>query len=105
MRLHVGAQNGVNACLVAPLLPEPFEQVSIKPHGDNLFAARQNNLGIFPEVFIRGVRVGIGDNARVNLGIAPTAQLVPICTVLSLRGLRCFASSNVFHGVLLATLR
>src|SRR5215470_7177475 len=34
MRFHVGAQNRVDACLIAALLPEPFQQVSIQAHGD-----------------------------------------------------------------------
>ena len=59
MCLHVGAQNGVNARLVAPLLPEPFEQVGIEPHGYNLFATRQYNFRVLPEFVIRRVRVGV----------------------------------------------
>jgi hypothetical protein len=51
------------------------------------------------------VCIGVSFNARVNLGIAHPAQLAPVRTAPSLRGFRGVASSIVFHGVLLATLK
>jgi len=105
MRLHVRAQNSVDPRLIAALLPEPGQQVRVEPHGDDLFAVRQDDLGIFPELVIRGVCVGVSFNARVNLGIAHPAQLAPVRAAPSLRGFRGVASSIVFHGVPLATLK
>src|SRR5262245_52616181 len=104
MRLHIGTKNSVDARLIATLLLEPREQVRIKPYSDDFLTARQDDLGVFPELFVRRVRVRISLNARVNFLIAHSAQLVPVGATLSLRGFRCFASSIVFHGVLLATL-
>ena len=103
--LHVGAQNSVDACLIAALLPEPCQQIRVKPDGDDLLTPRHDNLGVFPELLVCRVRVRVSLNARVNVLIAQLAQLVPVGAALSLRGFRCFASRSVFHGVLRATLR
>jgi len=105
MRFHVGAQNSVDARLIAALLPEPGQQVSIQPHGDDLLTAWQDDVSVLPEILIRRVCVRVSLNARVNLGIAHLAQLAPVGAALGLRGFRCFASSIVFHGVLPAMLR
>src|SRR5262249_44775243 len=95
VRLHVGAQNSVDARLVATLLPEPGQQVGVKPHGDNLLAARQDDLGLFPEVLFCRMRVRIRLDECVNLGVAHPAQLAPVGAALplSLRALRGVASS------------
>ena len=51
----------MEARLVAfALLFVPSEHVRIQPHGDHLFPGGQDHPGIFPEVFIRGVCVGVG---------------------------------------------
>ena len=61
MRLHGGAQHRIDARPVAfTLLLVPSEHVRIQPYGDHLFPGGQDHLGIFPEVFIRGVCVGVG---------------------------------------------
>src|SRR5262245_48731826 len=102
MRFHIGAQNSVNTRLIATLLPEPGQQVSIQSHGDDLLTAWQDDVSVLPEILIRRVCVRVSLDARVNLGIAYLAQLTPVGAALTLRGFRCFASSIVFHEVLLA---
>jgi hypothetical protein len=37
MRLHVGAQEGVDANLIAAFAAESAQQVGIEPHGDRFF--------------------------------------------------------------------
>ena len=58
MRLHIRAQDGVDAGLVAALLPEPGQQVGIQPHSHNAFRSGPYHFCIFPEGFIRWANVG-----------------------------------------------
>ena len=59
MRLHVGAEDGVDAGLIAAFAAEPAQQVGIEPHGHRFFWRGQHHLGRFPERSVRGVRVAI----------------------------------------------
>jgi hypothetical protein len=63
MRLHVGAQDGVDTGLVAALLPKPAQQVGIQPHRHNFLRRRHYDTGILPEILIRDLGVGVGCNA------------------------------------------
>jgi hypothetical protein len=85
MRLHVRAQNGVNPGLVAALLPEPAEQVSIQPHGHNFLRCWHYDFGALPEIFIRGLGVGVGCNPLSDAGRAHAAQFAPVRATIALR--------------------
>ena len=78
MRLHVGAEDGVDASLVAALLAEPAEQVGVQPHGHNFFWCRHHDFGAFPEFGIRGMGVGVGRNPFANAGRTHAAQLARV---------------------------
>ena len=104
MRLHLRAQDSVDAGLVPALLSEPGQQVRIQPHRHNCFSGGPHHLGIFPELFIRGAHVGVGRNAAPNLSIAGVAQLVPVRTRAAL-SFRCFASRSVVRAAPSATPR
>ncbi len=74
LRLHIGAQDGVDAGLVAALLPEPAEKVGIKPHGHDGFRRRHNDLRL--AFFQNAASVGrASGSARMPLRIA--AGLMP----------------------------
>jgi hypothetical protein len=60
---HVGAKDGIDPGLISLLLPKPLEQIGVKPHGHNLLAARQHDLGVLPECLVRGMCVRISLNA------------------------------------------
>jgi hypothetical protein len=45
MRLHVGAQDGVDAGLIAAFAAKPAQQVGIEAHGDRFFWRGQHYLG------------------------------------------------------------
>jgi len=55
MRLHVRAQDGVDAGLIATFAPKPEEQVGVETHGHNLPRRRHYDFGSFPELFVRGM--------------------------------------------------
>src|SRR5258706_11313037 len=102
LRCHVGAEDGVDAGLVAGALAEPAEQVGVEAHGDDFFGHRHDNLGVFPEGFVGGGGVGIGKNSAAYFGRRHTAQPLPVraARVLGkgLVRLRYFASSGVFRA-------
>ena len=97
MRFHIRPQNGVDAGLISALLTEPGQQVRIKPHSHNGFPRRPHHRGVFPELFIRRARTGVGRYRAAYLSIAGVAQLAPVrtCAVLSFR---CFASRSVVRA-------
>jgi hypothetical protein len=76
--LHVGAEDGVDAGLVAGVLAEPAEQVGVEAHGYDFFGHGHDDLGVFPEGFVGGVGVGIGENSTAYVGRCHAAQLVPV---------------------------
>lgn len=78
MRLHVGAENGVNAGLIPLLLPEPLQYIRIQPDGDNLFAARYHHFCLFPKGGVGGMGVRVRLNPCVDLCRALPAQLLPV---------------------------
>ena len=78
MRLHVSPQNGVDAGLIAALLPEPAQQIRIQPHGHDLLRRRHNYLSAFPELFISGMNIRIRLNSLADAARVPTPQSVPI---------------------------
>jgi hypothetical protein len=109
--VHVGAQDGVDAGLVAALLAKPAEQVGVEAHGHDGFWGRHYDLGVFPEGGVGGVSVGVPLDALAYLGVGRAAQLVPVRgnsaisffpRSLSLRG---FANSSVSRAARSATLR
>jgi hypothetical protein len=71
--LHVGTQDGVDAGLVAGVLAEPFEEVGVEAHGHDGFGCGQDDFGVFPEGFVRGVNLRVGGDAFANLGGASAA--------------------------------
>src|ERR1022692_2674722 len=76
--VHVGAEDGVDAGLVAALLAIPAEQVGVEAHGHDFFGDRHDNLGVFPEGFVGGAGVGIGKNSAAYLGQRHAAPPVPV---------------------------
>ena len=107
--VHVGAEDGVDAGLVAGVLAEPAEQVGVEAHGDDFFGDRHDNLGVFPEGIVGGVGVGIGKNSAAYFGRCHTAQPLPVRAARSLEKgplrLRCFASTTVSRAAPSATPR
>src|ERR1017187_10274497 len=75
VRLHVRAQNGVDARLITALPAEPCQQVGIKPHGHDWLAGWQYDLGILPECFIRKTRFRIGLDAFSYRTVGHSARL------------------------------
>src|SRR5436305_9152812 len=78
MRLHVGAQDGIDAGLIAALAAEPAQQVGIEPHGYCFFWRRQHHLGRFPECGIRGLRVRISGNPLADRSRRTATQARPV---------------------------
>jgi len=72
------AQDGVDTGLVAALLPESAQQVGIQPHRHNFFRRRHNDCGIFPEIFIRAICVGVGRDALSDAGSTHAPQLAAV---------------------------
>ncbi len=105
--VHVGAEDGVDAGLVAGVLAEPAEQVSVEAHGDDFFWHRHDDLCVFPEGVVGGVGVGIGKNSAADFGRRHAAQPRPVRAALALERvrvrLRCFASSAVSRAAPSAT--
>ncbi len=62
--LHVAAQNSVDPCLISGSLPKPVKQIGIEPYCHDFLAARQNDLGILPEIFVRRMYIRIGFDER-----------------------------------------
>jgi hypothetical protein len=77
MRLHVGAQDGVDAGLIAALAAEPAQQVGIETHGDRFFWRGQHHLGRFPECGVRTVPVGISGYPFADRSRRAAAQARP----------------------------
>jgi hypothetical protein len=61
--LHICAEDGVDAGLVATLLAEPAEQVDIEADGDDFLGSGQDDFSGFPESVVGGMGVGIGENS------------------------------------------
>lgn len=78
MRPHIRPQNSVDASLVAALLAEPAEQVGIQPHGHNFFRSGHDDLGGFPELFVRGMSIRIGGDPLPDCGGALTTEPAPV---------------------------
>jgi hypothetical protein len=66
--VHVGAEDGVDAGLVAGVLAEPAEQVGVEADGDDFFGDRYDELGVFPEGFVSGVGAGVGEDSAADFG-------------------------------------
>ncbi len=78
LALHIRAEDGVDAGLVAGVLAEPAEQVGVEAHGNDLFGCGQDDLGIFPKGSVGGVGVGVGENAAADGGSGLAAQALPV---------------------------
>jgi len=76
--LHVGAEDGVDAGLVAGGAAEPAEQVGVEAHGDDLFWRGQDEFGGLPELSVGGAGVGVGGEDFVNRLGAHAAQAGPV---------------------------
>jgi len=82
--VHVGAEDGVDAGLVAGVLAEPAEQVGVEADGDDFFGDRHDHLGVFPEPFVGGVGVGVGEDSAAYFGWGHAAEPRPIRAALAL---------------------
>src|SRR5712691_4692220 len=76
--VHVGAEDGVDAGLVAALLAEPAEEVGVEAHGHDGLGGGHYDGGGFPECGVGGVSVGVGGDALADLGVGQASQLVPV---------------------------
>lgn len=104
MGRHIGTQNGVDAGLIPALLAEPAQQVRIQAHGNDLLGRWPDDFGMFPKLFVGGVRVGISSNALANFRVADTPQPLPVGVSRSL-SFRRSASSSAFRALASARLR
>jgi hypothetical protein len=107
--LHVGAEDGVDAGLIAAVLAEPAEQVGVEAHGYDFFGRRHDQLCIFPEGFVGGAGVGVGENSTAYLGRRQAAQALPVCGTRGFEKgavrLRAFANTGVSRAAPSATPR
>jgi hypothetical protein len=94
MRLHIRAQDGIDAGLVAALLAEPAEQVGVQAHSHDFFWRRHDDFGAPPEFWVGGAGVGVGCDGSVvppgqtfSLGLAFPALETPGYFQESLRDL------------------
>jgi len=49
------------------LLPEPLEQVGVKPYRYDFLALRQHDFRLFPEFLVCWMNIWIGQNAFADL--------------------------------------
>jgi hypothetical protein len=113
--VHIGPQDCVDAGLVAGVLAEPAEEVGVEADGDDFFWGGQDYFCGFPEGFVCGMGVRVGEDALADGGWAHAIQAVPVGLdfaaarggAIAIRGLatRGFASSGVFRAAPSATLR
>jgi hypothetical protein len=73
MSLHVGAQNRVDAGLVAGFAAVPAEQIGVETHGNDFFWSGKYKLGSLPEVRIGSASVRVGVDTFAYIGSAQTA--------------------------------
>jgi hypothetical protein len=98
MRLHVGAQDGIDAGLIAVLAAEPAQQVGVEAHGDRFFWRGQHHLGRFPECGVRGVRVGITGYPFTDRSRLTATQARPVGPAVGFRGCAlCPGSIALLH--------
>jgi hypothetical protein len=107
--LHIGAEDGVDAGLVAGVLAEPAEKVGIEAHSYDFFGDRHDYFCVLPKGVVGGVGVGVGEDVAANISWSLAAQPIPVRAgrALGERSLRsrCFASSAVSRAVPTATPR
>src|SRR5664279_1061085 len=76
LRLHVGAQNGVNTGLVATaLFPEPFHNIMVNPDGQAVLGLRHGELRGFPERLTQLGNIGVIDVRITHLAQASKVSL------------------------------
>ena len=97
MRIHIGAQDGVNARLIPALESEPIQEIAIQPHGDDGFAGGPNDLGMLPEFLVGPVYVGVGLNTLPDFGVRAAAKPIPVRAGTWLSGQR-FANRHAFRA-------
>jgi hypothetical protein len=74
--LHVGAQNGVNAGLVAAaLLLEPFHNVMVNPDRQAVLWLRHGELGCLPKRSIQLGDIGVVDVLITHFAQVPKVSL------------------------------
>jgi hypothetical protein len=83
--VHVGAEDGVDAGLVARVLAEPAEEVGVEADGDDFFGHGHDDPGVFPEGFVGGVSVGVGENSAAYFGWGGAAEPLPEAEPLPVR--------------------
>lgn len=107
--VHVRAQDGVDAGLVAGVLAEPAEQVGIEAHGHDFFWGGHDDLGVLPEGSIGRAGVGVGEDGAAYLGRSLAAQAVPVGAGRAFAGrsviFRPFANSGGVRAARSATPR
>src|SRR5260370_16527056 len=81
--LHVGAQNGINASLVAAtLLLEPFHNIMVNPDRQAVLWFRHGEFGFLPKRFIQLGDIGVVDllithfaqTSKVSLALCPRSS-------------------------------
>jgi hypothetical protein len=82
--VHIGAEDGVDAGLVAGVLAEPAEEVSVEADGDDFFGHGHDHPGVFPEGLVGGAGVGVGEEAAAYLGWGQAAETCPVGAGLGL---------------------
>lgn len=78
LRLHVGAQDGVDAGLVAGVLAEPAQQVGVQADGHDFLRRGHDDLGGFPEGGIGGVSVRVRIDSFADCVWGQAAQTGPV---------------------------
>jgi hypothetical protein len=105
MRLHVSAQDGIDAGLIAAFAAEPARQVGIEPHGYHFFWRGQHHPGRFPECGVRGVRVGITGYPFTDRSRRTAAQARPVGPAAGFRGCALCRDALLFFMFILTLIR
>ncbi len=69
MGVHIRAEDGVDAGLVAALLAEPAEQVGVEAHGHDGLGSGHYDVGVLPERGIGRMSIGVRGDAVADLGV------------------------------------
>jgi len=81
LRVHVGAQNGVNTGLVAAaFFLQPFDNIVVNPDGQAVFGLRHGELGSLPERLAQLGNIGV-----VDVRVAHLAQALEVSLALAAR--------------------
>ena len=102
--VHVGAENGVNPGLVAPVAAKPLQEIRVEAHGNGSLGAGHNNLGLGPECLVRRIDLRVLRDGRVDLRVRFGEKALPACARFSRLPPRVFASRCAAHAVPISML-